>query len=496
MTDRVQTPATSTEGLFVRLAARPWRALALFILVQVSAWTVLPASVSTAPPLDVIEALVWGREWLIGTFKHPPLPAWLAEISLHATGSPIVGPLLAGQICVALTYLFVFLFGQRVTTERNALLGTVLLAGVYYFTWPTSELNHNLVQLPIWSGMFLLLAIARDHPRHWAPWIGLGVAAGIAIYAKYSVLVLYFVIGVWVLYEKPLRRAILTPWPWLGAVTALLVALPQILYAVSTDFSQLEFAKFRGGAGSAPVSLDWLATQALDHAPLPILLAIIGIGAIRRLPKPARRNANLGFVAYLVLAAPLSTAAIAAIGGFGLLDMWGMPMFSLSGLFAVLLVNRTWTDALAGRAMVSALGVVIVVAAAQAIAIGVSARTNGKMRMTWPMQDIAEAALSAWHEQTDAPLKIVSGEFWLAGMIANGGNERPSVIYDGQLSLSPWIDPASLERDGVLYVWSGQEPPAWMDLTRGEIVSGTLPVTGVAIPEDGIGYAIRKPGTR
>ena len=43
-------------------------------------WTALPSLIFFNLPLDVIEAMVYGREWQLGYDKLPPLPWWIAEV--------------------------------------------------------------------------------------------------------------------------------------------------------------------------------------------------------------------------------------------------------------------------------------------------------------------------------------------------------------------------------------------------------------------------------
>ena len=50
-------------------------------------WTVLPSLIYFNLPLDVIEAMVYGREWQLGYDKLPPLPWWLAEAVYRVFGS-------------------------------------------------------------------------------------------------------------------------------------------------------------------------------------------------------------------------------------------------------------------------------------------------------------------------------------------------------------------------------------------------------------------------
>ena len=58
---------------------RPQAAFAGFLVVHGVVWTALPSLLYFNLPLDVIEAMTYGREWQLGYDKLPPLPWWLAE---------------------------------------------------------------------------------------------------------------------------------------------------------------------------------------------------------------------------------------------------------------------------------------------------------------------------------------------------------------------------------------------------------------------------------
>jgi hypothetical protein len=65
---------------------RPQTAFAGFLALHFVVWTVLPTLLYANLPLDLIEALTYGREWQLGSDKLPPLPWWLIEIMYRAFG--------------------------------------------------------------------------------------------------------------------------------------------------------------------------------------------------------------------------------------------------------------------------------------------------------------------------------------------------------------------------------------------------------------------------
>src|SRR3979409_1357834 len=72
--------AAMISALVDRLEKRPGEGFALFALGHAALWTLLPATLYPNLPLDLIEALTYGREWQLGYDKLPPLPWWLVGI--------------------------------------------------------------------------------------------------------------------------------------------------------------------------------------------------------------------------------------------------------------------------------------------------------------------------------------------------------------------------------------------------------------------------------
>jgi len=56
------------------VAETPGALVATAAALQVVVWTITPAIINSAPPLDVVESYMWGREWVLATYKHPAMP--------------------------------------------------------------------------------------------------------------------------------------------------------------------------------------------------------------------------------------------------------------------------------------------------------------------------------------------------------------------------------------------------------------------------------------
>src|SRR6202012_3596454 len=99
-------------ALLDRLEKRPREGFAVFAAVHAALWTALPSALYPNLPLDLIEALTYGREWQLGYDKLPPLPWWIIEIAYQLVGVDAVYYLIA-EITVLAAFALVWLLARR-----------------------------------------------------------------------------------------------------------------------------------------------------------------------------------------------------------------------------------------------------------------------------------------------------------------------------------------------------------------------------------------------
>jgi hypothetical protein len=90
-------------------------------------------------------------------------------------------------------------------------------------------------------------------------------------------------------------------------------------------------------------------------------------------------------------------------------------------------------------------------------------RRGTHLRVRWPQAEIARRMEAIWVQRTGQPLRIVSGDDWIAGLIGVSAKGRPSLLNRSERSLSPSIDTERLQRQGMLIVWDANKeriPPA------------------------------------
>src|SRR6516164_7477738 len=248
LTAAAPLPATSwPAGLIHRLERRPGAAFGIFLVIHFVVWTVLPALLYANLPLDLIEALVYGRERQLGYDKLPPLPWWLIE-AVHRTLGADIAYYATAQAAVLIAFALVFALSRPLVGATGALAAVLIVDGLHYFQYTAVKFNHDVIQLPFWAlaGCAFHDALRRDRLRSWAL---LGFAVGAALWAKYFVVVLAAPYALFMLIDRQARRAWATPGPWLAIVVALIVTAPHLIWLLQSDFLPFAYASHR----AAPV---------------------------------------------------------------------------------------------------------------------------------------------------------------------------------------------------------------------------------------------------
>jgi 4-amino-4-deoxy-L-arabinose transferase-like glycosyltransferase len=199
---------------------------------------------------------VWARHLALGYFDHPPLVALLAFPSSLVDGSAFVGRL--GTVAVAAFTFWVTLrlFLAAGLREGRALLTAMLLAQGNFLGFIYGFLTTpDTVLICSWTlALHETLAALGGRKRRW---LSAGAACGLGLLSKYTMGLFLFVALIPLLRElrhprAGERPALKTPWPWAGALVALLVFSPHLVWNAQHDWITLRFQLRHGFAQGRP----------------------------------------------------------------------------------------------------------------------------------------------------------------------------------------------------------------------------------------------------
>ena len=505
--------AAAKSGLVDWIARRPGSAFAAFLALHFTVWTALPTLLYANLPLDLIEALTYGREWQLGSDKLPPLPWWMVEITYRVFGKDIAYYALA-ELTVVATFALIWALARPLVGGTGALIAVLIVDGLHYFGYTAAKFNHDVIQLPLWAlaGYTFHAALKRGRTRDW---LWLGVAFGGALWAKYFVIVLAAAYAAFLIFDRDARRAWRTPGPWLGMAVALVIASPHLVWLVQNDFLPFGYVDAR----SAPARgwYDYLLhPSAFLLGQLAFMLPTLFIAALWVWPRSAIENATLPvvtpdngtadafdrrIVTLLAFGPAAAMVALIAASGRGAVTMWGYPLWIFLGLWIVLVAPNA-RELRRLRRTVIAWAVVFA-----ALAIGFTADysvlplIDHRYRAAFfPGDALASELTQRFHAATgNQKLRYVIGTMWLGGNAGHYSADHPHVLIDGLPRRAPWIDLNDLRAKGAVLVWNVGDlqhlPPAFAAIAPAAQVGApfTLRARRFGVGEEHIGWAVLIP---
>jgi len=227
---------------------------------------------------DELYYIACARHLSFGYVDHPPLIAFVAWLVIHTLGTALFAlrllPALAGGALVLLTAALARELGGSRCAQRFAAFAIVPVP-IYLILhhWLTMNAFEPLLWMALaWS---VLCAIKRNHGRYF---LLAGAICGAGLENKYSILVCVFGILIGLLLT-PERRWLANRYLWVGALLALLLFLPNLLWLIHNHFPFLEFERNSRMSGSRIERrpLAFLADQAFIMNPLLAPLWIAGV---------------------------------------------------------------------------------------------------------------------------------------------------------------------------------------------------------------------------
>ena len=216
------------------------------------------------------EAYYWkySENLALSYLDHPPLVAWCIRAGESLFGTSEFGVRSFGILC----WLGVVYFAGRITRSvfpQSSLSHVVILATLLPF-----PLSIGLFMTPdtplalAWSAtlFFLYQVFFKDNGK---AWIGVGIALGCALLAKYPGVLLGLAIPIFMVTDKVSRRWFFHPLPYLAAIIALTIFSPVIIWNYQNSWASFAFQSTRRFSSEKEFSTHiWCAFLLLSLTPV------------------------------------------------------------------------------------------------------------------------------------------------------------------------------------------------------------------------------------
>jgi hypothetical protein len=399
---------------------------------------------------DPAEIAMWsslGLHW--GYVKHPPLLPWIVTAMTQVVPVSWVSLSVLAAANLTVAAGLVWALAARTIGPQRAPLALALFCLSPYTTIQAIKLNHNSILLSLWPlATLAFLALVRTPSVASGVW--LGIAAALAVYAKYSsaLLLLGFAMAAVV---SSRRMAIFTsPAPYIAVGVFAALLAPHALWMRGDGFSTVAYA----AQALAPVGvmpLGMLGSNLAGFAPMLAGFAVL-LAAARRShhSSDAERPDGGALLCLAVIAITAYVLTLAATMALGLRasHTWTMPVFA----FIPVLLAAALSPLSAGRSAILAragLAAAILLPAGGAIGLAVNFH-RGALSPTDPQAEFANDVEGVWATSMASPLEIVAGDhrYVMAANVALPS--RPAVWPFGEQA--PWITPDRVKRAGMIVV--------------------------------------------
>lgn len=232
--------------------------------------------------------LFYARHPALSYFDHPGMLAWALALPAKLRPPPPVVVRLVPFLFAAVTLAGVVRLARRFVPEAPG-RAVLLLAttGAFSILTIIALPDGPLVAAWTWALVFLAEALLDDRRMAWLP---AGLCTGFAFDSKYSAAFLLLGAGVMLLALPRGRRALASPWPWLGLALAALITAPVWVWNVEHGWVSFLFqtaGRVEHARGLSPWNLLGLIGSQLALA-LPPLVWAWGREAVRAVPRMFR----------------------------------------------------------------------------------------------------------------------------------------------------------------------------------------------------------------
>jgi dolichol-phosphate mannosyltransferase len=281
----------------------------------------------------------YSRHLDIGYLDHPPMVAWLIRVATAVFGQTEFGVRAAALLCGAITSIFVYKLTRNLFGVAAALAALLLVQALPFFFLSGLLMTPDAPLAAAWAASlyFLERALIGNQSRAW--WFA-GICLGLGMISKYSIALLGPVAGAFMAWDPQARRWWARSAPYVGALLALVIFSPVIIWNAQHEWASFAFQTSRRLADTPQFALHKLIGSIIVLITPTGLLAVIAATLVRHAADQTLDAARRRRLFNLAIFIPLSVFALFSLRHEVKLDWTGAPWAAALPAMAFVMVNR------------------------------------------------------------------------------------------------------------------------------------------------------------
>jgi len=190
----------------------------------------------------------WTKESQLAFLDHPPGIAWLIRFGTAVFGDTNLGVRFGGIVAMLVTQLLLADIVRRVVNDFRAIAFALLMPeAALYYGLLMAKVAPDTAMIPFSVAMlWSLVRLQQSGNPSW--WLAAGLFAGLALLSKFTAIMLLPAVAAFALVPDWRRRWLLSPYPWLAALIAMMVFSPVLIWNVQHDWASFRFQFVRAVA--------------------------------------------------------------------------------------------------------------------------------------------------------------------------------------------------------------------------------------------------------
>ncbi|CAL75324.1 putative glycosyl transferase [Bradyrhizobium sp. ORS 278] len=190
----------------------------------------------------------WSKELQLCFLDHPPMIAWFVRFGTALFGDTNLGVRFGGIVAMAASQLLLADIVRRVTHDARAVILAVLLPeAALYYGLLMAKVAPDIAAIPFALAMvWALVRLTESDDGRW--WLAAGLFGGLALLSKFTVVMLLPAVAAFLLVPAWRGRWLASPYPWCGALIALAVFSPVLIWNAQHDWASFRFQFVRATA--------------------------------------------------------------------------------------------------------------------------------------------------------------------------------------------------------------------------------------------------------
>ena len=190
----------------------------------------------------------WSKENVLSFLDHPPMIAWFIRFGTAIFGDTNLGVRFAGIVAMLVMQLLLADIVRRVTHDVRAVVFAVLMPeAALYYGLLMAKVSPDVALIPFAVAMvWALVRLTESDDARW--WLAAGAFAGLALLSKFTAIMLVPAVLAFMLVPDWRRRWLMSPYPWLAALIAVVLFLPVLIWNAGHDWASFRFQFVRATA--------------------------------------------------------------------------------------------------------------------------------------------------------------------------------------------------------------------------------------------------------